>query len=235
MFSLFVNRKGQLTIQYIEIISGLDFPKNGNIVEQMKSLLSGIIVILIFASASLSAKLNPGAMEPTRFQISEVESELVVLQTGFQNLTVDTATKAESDYIVQQLDVPVFTASKEIVSETQLTLTTAKENLIKVFEVPQVTSRILAYPSPMRFSDGNGEITYRLNGNMDLEMKIYDMFGNQVFQKLYNSGSNGGQSGYNSPVLSVSETGSHLSAGVYFIMLFNEGKVLAKGKMAIIP
>lgn len=100
---------------------------------------------------------------------------------------------------------------------------------------PEVLGPALCYPNPFRQANG-GTIGYRLSKNMDLEIHIYDMLAHCVFKKTFNKGTMGGQAGYNKVQLNLYTLDTfELSAGVYFFFLVNNGKLLAKGKMAVKP
>ncbi|MFC1770614.1 hypothetical protein ACFLZV_01890 [Candidatus Margulisiibacteriota bacterium] len=93
----------------------------------------------------------------------------------------------------------------------------------------------LFYPNPFRQTEG-GTIGYRLSKDLEIELHIYDMFANRIFKNIFPRGRMGGKKGYNKLKLNLETFDSHyLSAGVYFYLLVNKGKVLEKGKMAIVP
>ncbi len=95
----------------------------------------------------------------------------------------------------------------------------------------------LCYPNPFRQINGT-VLGYRLSKNMDIEIHVYDMLSNIIFKTLRKAGDHGARTGYNKLALNM-ETfdGITLSAGVYFYVLVHYGtnKVLASGKMAVIP
>ena len=101
--------------------------------------------------------------------------------------------------------------------------------------VAEVIGKALVYPSPMNQRDG-GELGYRLSKDMDLELRIYDMQARMILKNTFDKGANRGKKGYNRLVMNL-ETfeGFQYSAGVYFFVLMNEGNILTKGKMAVVP
>ncbi len=102
-------------------------------------------------------------------------------------------------------------------------------------EALRVTSTPLCFPNPFRQETGT-ELRYYLNQNGAVDIYIYDMLSNLVFKQSMPSGSNGGRAGLNyCKVSSELLQGYQLSAGVYFVFLMNNGKVLSKVKMAVIP
>ncbi len=102
----------------------------------------------------------------------------------------------------------------------------------------QIRLEPLFYPNPFRLSDG-AELGYQLSKNLDIEIRIYNMYGQEFFRDVYKSGTNGGFGGdltYNKIAFTASSFGGHyLPAGIYFFILINDGKVLGKGKFAIKP
>ncbi len=92
----------------------------------------------------------------------------------------------------------------------------------------------LVYPSPVRMGLG-AEIGYYLKTNRAIEIRVYDMAGQLVFSKQCLAGLLGGQKGYNTVPLSNETVNYTLSAGVYFVLVMADGKVLGKTKFAIIP
>ena len=102
--------------------------------------------------------------------------------------------------------------------------------------VAAVVGKPLAYPNPFRVSQGT-EIGYDLSTNMDVEILVYNMFGNLVRQIYCFSGENGGRADqYNRVSFDGRDAmGKHLGAGAYFYLIVSDGEVLGKGKMAVTP
>lgn len=100
---------------------------------------------------------------------------------------------------------------------------------------PAITELPLPYPNPFKASLGC-TLGYGLSKNMDIDIQIYNMFGHLVQKMTILSGEEGGKRGYNRLEVSGKDaTGADYAAGGYFIFILNEGKVLSKGKMAVIP
>jgi hypothetical protein len=95
----------------------------------------------------------------------------------------------------------------------------------------------LFYPNPFRLADG-AQLGYQLSKDMDVEIRIYDLFSREIFRDYYPAGTNGGFGGdstYNKIQFNKSSFGEDLSAGIYFFVIINEGNVLGKGKFAVRP
>ena len=98
----------------------------------------------------------------------------------------------------------------------------------------KVTKQPLVYPNPFRQKDG-AKLGYGLAGEInEIEIQFYDMMANLILKKTFKD--QGARQGYNLIDINL-ETfdGYSLSAGVYFYLIINNGKVLAKGKVAVIP
>jgi len=100
----------------------------------------------------------------------------------------------------------------------------------------EVTTQALVYPSPFRQESG-AKLGYGLSKDMDITIQFYDMLANKILDKSFKSATPGGKIGYNLVTIDKNDFGTNvnLSAGVYFYLIIFEGKVLAKGKTAIVP
>ena len=104
----------------------------------------------------------------------------------------------------------------------------------------------LFYPNPFRQSSKTGAVLkYSLSKSMDIQIKIFDMFANQIFEADFLSGEQGGLSNtnivrFNNETFAKRngdgiEKVHYLSSAVYYYLILNEGKVLGKGKFVIKP
>jgi len=101
-------------------------------------------------------------------------------------------------------------------------------------EIEKITGHPLNYPNPFRKNQGTS-LYYTLSKTMDIEIAIYSMMSQQITKAKLSAGLNGANSGPNK--ISLTDLGvdtTELSAGVYFFVIMNNGKVLGKGKMAVI-
>jgi hypothetical protein len=97
-----------------------------------------------------------------------------------------------------------------------------------------IAGRPLNYPNPFKLTDGTF-IGYWLNGDMDVELRVYTTSGSEVYRREFASGTaDGGKSGYNRVTLNRSELGD-LPSGVYPYVLINNGSVIGKGKLGVLP
>ena len=87
----------------------------------------------------------------------------------------------------------------------------------------------------MSLSSGIGTIGYFLNANMTIEVRVYDMLSNIIFQQTYKSGTDGGQKGWNDIDFSLAQMNNiELPVGVCVFVLLYEGNVISKGKIGIL-
>ena len=110
---------------------------------------------------------------------------------------------------------------------------------------PELIGVPLPYPNPFSLNKDlsnpregyfGTRIGYELSADMDMKLLVYDMFGHKVLERLMMAGTVGGTKGWNEvPFNRDHISGFDLSSGVYFFLLVFEGKVLGKGKMAIVP
>jgi len=136
---------------------------------------------------------------------------------------------------LQVLSLGYNSLDKGGLSTAQRLVIVAKDEAIDASIVPEVIGKALFYPNPARQED-DARLGYQLSKNMDIELVMYDMMANKIFKNTFLAGTNGGKAGYNKLKLDLDTfSGYFLSAGVYFYLLMHEGKILAKGKVAVIP
>lgn len=140
-----------------------------------------------------------------------------------------------SELTLLSLEVNTFgSPTKNSDINSGLSLLTSPET-VEENTVAELVGDPLNYPNPFRLKEGT-TLGYRLSKNMDIEIRIYDMRANEIFKEVLPAGTAGAQGTYNTLFIDP-ETFyySDLSAGIYFFLIMNEGKVLGKGKMAVIP
>ncbi|HAR62052.1 MAG: hypothetical protein DKM50_01785 [Candidatus Margulisiibacteriota bacterium] len=95
--------------------------------------------------------------------------------------------------------------------------------------IPALLGALLNYPNP--FIAGKGTtIGYRLSKDMDIQIRVYNMYGYEVARNNYQAGNLGGNGGYNKVLFRADQ----LPVGVYIYILIYDNRVLGKSKMAII-
>jgi hypothetical protein len=148
--------------------------------------------------------------------------------------------------MITAYDIESFGNTQESTSENALivqndTITTSNDPL-------KMEGSLLNFPNPFRLTDSIREgthsystmIRYQLNQDAATEIRIYDQFANEILRQSYAFGENGGMGNANnftnSILLKKADFNTpNVPAGIYFYLLLNEGKILGKGKMAIVP
>ena len=93
----------------------------------------------------------------------------------------------------------------------------------------------LVYPSPARMTLG-ADIGYYLDAYRNIEIRIYDMLGYLMISQQFTAGALGAQKGFNKVKVDFGTFGSYqLPAGVYFVLIMSDGKILGKTKFSVIP
>jgi hypothetical protein len=93
----------------------------------------------------------------------------------------------------------------------------------------------LPYPNPFNPDQGTVEIGYQLNADADVSIYIFNSVGQRVWKSEYTAGSNGGSAGYNFITWDgQSDFGSVVGNDIYFIRIISGGKVIGRGKIAVI-
>jgi hypothetical protein len=170
----------------------------------------------------------------TLFNVSSVYSELNTLSYTFLN-ALQPNVESTGDLVLLRMfyaEVTEYldgTARSVSTNQTVLTGTESAE--------AAVLGRALFYPSPFKISNGS-KLGYRLSKDMNIEVRIYNLRAHEVFRETYNSGTPGGRSSLSDYYNKVSFDSSNLGdlpAGIYFYLIMNDGKVLSKGKFAILP
>ena len=98
----------------------------------------------------------------------------------------------------------------------------------------EIKGPIMNAPNPFKFSQGT-TLVYDLTHAADVQLVMYDVRGHMILNRSFPAGSNGGKTSRNQVVISQHDfNGFGLSNGVYFYVLITNGRVLGKGKMALI-
>ncbi|MFC1617406.1 T9SS type A sorting domain-containing protein [Candidatus Margulisiibacteriota bacterium] len=132
--------------------------------------------------------------------------------------------------VLEILSFGFYPLSPEVLDpEVEITASSTGNIEARILDTP------LFYPSPFRLSD-NARLTYTLSKDMDIDLRIYDMRGYQIFKGDFLAGEIGARAGYNTLTFSAATIDNfELSAGIYFFILINDGKVLGRGKFGVKP
>jgi len=93
----------------------------------------------------------------------------------------------------------------------------------------------LPYPNPFDPDQGAAEIGYQLSADANVSIYIFNSVGQRIWKSEYSAGSNGGRAGYNFVTWDgMSDFGSVVGNDVYFIRVISGGKVIGRGKIAVV-
>jgi hypothetical protein len=92
----------------------------------------------------------------------------------------------------------------------------------------------LNYPNP--FAPGTTtQIGYTLTKAATIQLSIYDLMGTQIFKRTYPSGTEGGDTGYNTVSWDgKTDAGVTCGYGIYIYVLVADGQVIGRGKLTIL-
>ncbi len=172
----------------------------------------------------------------------KVEGALRVSSTGGQPIqgrsfvpagNVGKTVQTSQLNLISYLFKPI--AGKESIQSIGLKVEDSSTQLFNVLQPVSIEGIPMAYPNPFRQEEGT-YLRYVLSKPTDISVKIYDMRANLVSDKTIPSGASGAN--YNVNYLKFdldSFDRVQLSAGVYFYVIMGEGRVLGKGKLALVP
>lgn len=165
------------------------------------------------------------------------EVEMVSFSTSLFSYRPKTALSTQSlnsnsdNLFDLDLDNSFLAATISVVNSDPFSLSTATTT----DQVTQIVGQVLNYPNPFRFVNGS-HIGYMLSTDADINLKLFNMMGQIVFEKQLSSGiDEGAKVGYNRVPINKDAIGSDLSSGIYIYLLINKGKILGKGKVAVLP
>ena len=95
----------------------------------------------------------------------------------------------------------------------------------------RVIGKALFYPNPFRLQDG-AQLGFRLSESADVDVRIYDMRLQEVYREYIEFDTS---EKYKKIQFDINSFDSHLSAGVYIFVISWNGKVISKGKFAVVP
>ena len=98
-----------------------------------------------------------------------------------------------------------------------------------------VIGTVLAYPNPFDPDQGSAEIAYRLTSDTKVTLYLFNGLGQLVLKKDFPAGTEGGKAGYNVFLWNgSSDFGEIVGNDIYFVRIVSNGKVIGKGKIAVI-
>ncbi len=190
----------------------------------MKRLMGALLLLGLFAS-STDASLVYRRLNAKALRASQIISDgkLAVLSFETASVITNTSMTGSEGYLEVK---PAFVA--------ELAVPYNPGDVATMLATSIAIKRMNVYPNPIRTNEW-GHVYYELTKDTNVEVIVFDMIGRTVAKQSIKAASLGGQMGINK--VSLSELGLNpatLSSGAYFFFLYANGKVLAKGKMAVV-
>lgn len=92
----------------------------------------------------------------------------------------------------------------------------------------------LNFPNPCNADTGTA-IGYKLSKQANITLTIHDLLGNLISKKSYAAGSNGGLASYNEVTWDCkTDSGNTVGNGIYIYLIVGDGKLLSRGRIAVI-
>ena len=132
----------------------------------------------------------------------------------------------ESDYTFEKIQSDYIFATTNVLENTIVTIY-PKDSTSPV----SVIGKALFNPNPFKLSDG-AKLGFELSRSDDVEIRIYNLRLQEVYRKNHSFASS---NTYKKIDFNASSFEFDLSAGVYIFLIVKEGKVLYKGKFAVLP
>ena len=196
----------------------------------IKTVLIAALVTMLLFSISTRAELVVPAHSFNIYVNPELENtyndeSMAVFAPEFNRI--------ESLRSVKSLTKKTFYSSKiSPFSKTAIKLKGLSDESIKA---AVVSGKVLNYPNPFKLEEGT-EIGYELSKDLDVELQIYNLLGHRVFERKYEKSTEGGKKGENLISISSFDIGRlNMPASAYIYYIINNGKILGKGKMAVLP
>ncbi len=175
-----------------------------NIQQALKSAVIGMILGGTLIAAPVYATIVPNSF-------------------GFASFFVDTE-RAATGSMIRSVEAGIYVSTSNAVVAKSFD---AQEVVASILNAPGLVGRVLNYPNPFK-AGASTEVQFELNQPMLVDVKVYDQFGSRVYSESQNA-----DSGVTKWTFNRAMTGGHLSAGVYYILILNNGKVLGKCKMLV--
>src|SRR3989339_346436 len=98
-----------------------------------------------------------------------------------------------------------------------------------------VLAQPLNFPNPCGPADTKTYIGYKLSKDANITLSIHDMMGNLISRQSFSAGTNGGRATYNEVEWNLkTDGGSAVGNGIYVYLIIGDGRILSKGRIAIV-
>jgi len=187
------------------------------------------------ADVTITALVTNGASSiDTAASSIEVDSAAI----SFADLTDNSTYDATSGNLTYKRPSPFDTGthSFKIIARNTLDKTATLSISFNVRSGgPTVVGNILTYPNPFDPTQGPAEIVWRLTTDAKVTLYLFNSLGQPVLKREFAEGSEGGHSGYNIYLWNgISDFGGIVANDIYFCRIVSGGKVIGKGKIAVL-
>jgi len=148
-------------------------------------------------------------------------------QSRYTITLFDGAIESEFDTVnLPELDSGYYWDDSELYSAGVLHVVGSDSGLV---------SRPLNYPNPFKWNSGT-YIGYELKGARDTELRVYTIRGQEILRKHFVANvDEGAKAGYNKIQITSATTFDTWSAGVYLYLLMQDGNIVGRGRMVVVP
>ena len=157
-------------------------------------------------------------------------------KTGESDINATSVSVTDSKTIACVFDLTGKTTGDWNLTITNSTGTGATSNNAFTIKTWAEAGSLVNHPNPFNPERETTSIIYKLVGNKDVSLLVFNISAELVYKQDLPSGSNGGKDGDNSVTWNGSNSFGEVCAnGVYFARLVDKatGKIIAKGKIAI--
>jgi len=156
-------------------------------------------------------------------------SYIAKVQANPANDSVHIVCQPDADLAEGDYEITIIATNVYNISDTYI------RHPFKVSEALAIVGAPKNNPNPFRPKHGEGtNILYSLTRDSDISLKIFDITGILVWQRSYNSGSNGGTINNDIYWDGKADNGQYVPNGAYIYLLTTKDKIIAKGHMAVV-
>lgn len=203
-------------------------------------IILGAIFVISFAAIRVSA-INVDSYSFLGYETYKKEYGEVLTTKDIKRLNMKKSVRLFQEDVNASTTEPLVSGEIELLSFYYLPtfnddfIPKKASSLQTASSTSEILDTPLFYPNPFRYQN-SARLTYTLSKDMDIEIRLYNMRGHEIFREIFLAGELGAEAGYNIVTFSADTLDNFdLSAGIYFFILINENKVLGKGKFGVMP
>lgn len=187
--------------------------------------------------------INGDPIDPSpSFEVTVVTDKGLTLSnlTFFVNGTAETATtttQQNNRTITYAYYHPTLTPgthdvrAQAIDDDGIITTSEAVSLTVQTSGAPSILGVPLTYPNPFDPGSETATISYSLSRSSNVELRFFDLSGNQIAKQNYTSNQDGGKAGYNEVTWDGrTSSGNYAGNGIYIYLIIADGNVVQNGK-----